>query len=312
MEWWLALLVILGSLIILMVSGLHTAFCFMVVSVAGAYLLFNGEAGLRTLILNISSAVTTFSLLPIILFVLMGSILFQSDIAGNLIDAVNKLLGRLPGRLSLLAVFAGTLMACLSGSSMGSTAMLGSVLVPEMEKHGYSKEMSLGPILGSGSLAIMIPPTSLGVLIAVIAEVSVGKLLIAIIIPGLILAAVYAVYVLVRCWLQPSIAPPYEVAQYSLSEKVIDVSKHVLPMAFIVFLVTGIIFLGVATPSESAAVGCFGSGILAAAYGRLNWKIMNKSLDATVRTAAMVLLIMASAVAFSQIPLLQRRQSRNG
>jgi tripartite ATP-independent transporter DctM subunit len=267
----------------------------------GAFLLFNGEAGLRTLATSISSSIRMFSLLPIIFFVLMGSILFESGIATNLISAVNKLLGRLPGRLGLLAVLSGTLMATLSGSSMGSTAMLGSVLVPEMEKHGYHKSMIIGPILGSGSLAIMIPPTSLGVLLAVIAQVSVGKLLIAIIIPGLVLAVVYAMYVILRAWLQPAVAPSYSVAHYSWAEKSSDLVKYVVPLAFIVFLVTGIIFLGIATPSESAAVGCFGSLILAAAYGKFSWKLVSKSLDGTVRTAVMVLIIMASAIAFSQV-----------
>ena len=100
MEWWLALLVILGSLLLLMVAGLHTAMCFMLVSAAGAYLLFNHEAGLRLLIVSISSSVTRFSLLAVILFVLMGSIMFQSGVATHVIDAVNKWLGRLPGRLS--------------------------------------------------------------------------------------------------------------------------------------------------------------------------------------------------------------------
>ncbi len=301
MDWWLALLVILGCLILLMASGLHTAICFMLVSTVGVYLLFNGEAGLRQLIINISSSVTMFSILPIILFVLMGSILFQSGVATHVIEAVNKLLGRLPGRLSLLAVLAGTLFAALSGSSMGSTAMLGSSLVPEMERQGYQKPMTLGPILGSGPLAIMIPPTSLGVFIAVIAEISVGKLLISIIVPGLLVAVCIASYVLIRCWLQPSLAPAYETAHYSLSEKAFDFAKYVLPLGIIVFLVTGLIFLGIATPSESAAVGCFGSILLAAAYGRLNLRVINLAFSATVRTAVMVLFIMASAIAFSQI-----------
>lgn len=301
MEWWLILLVILGSLILLMASGLPTAFCFMLITMVAAYLLWGGETGLQQLIINIKASVTRFSLLPMILFILMGSVMFHSGIAPHMIDAMNKWLGRLPGRLSFLAVASGTLFSTLSGSSMGSTAMLGTVLVPEMEKYGYKKSMSLGPILGSGGLAIMIPPTSLGVFISVIAEISVGKLLIAIIIPGLLMATLYAAYILLRCQLQPSLAPPYDVSRYSLSEKVSGIVKYVLPLGFIIFLVTGLIFLGIATPSEAAATGAIGTFILAAAYRRLNWGVVNRAVGATLRTVAMVLIIMASAIAFSQV-----------
>lgn len=260
-----------------------------------------GQIGLNQLILSIKSSITSFTIMPLILFILMGSVLFLSGIATNMINALNKLVGRLPGRLSLLAVVAGTLFATLSGSSTASTALLGSSLVPEMEKHGYKKSMTMGPILGSGGLATMIPPSGLAVFLAVIAEVSVGKLLIAIIIPGLLLAFVYAAYVLIRCGLQPSLAPPYEVGTFTASEKAVDFFKYILPLALIVFLVTGLIFMGIATPSESAAIGCLGAFILAAAYGQFKWSIIKKSLHGTVRTSVMILIIMASATAFSQV-----------
>lgn len=301
MDWWLVLLLIIGSLIVLMMTGLPTAFCFMLINIVGVYLLWGGETGLLQLIFNIKASITKFSLMPLILFVLMGSVMFHSGVAPHMIEAINKWLGRLPGRLSFLAVAAGTLFSTLSGSSMGSTAMLGSVLVPEMEKYGYKKPMSLGPILGSGGLAIMIPPSSLGVFISVIAEISVGRLLIAIIVPGLLMATFYATYILLRCQLQPSLAPPYDVSRYSLSNKISSTIKYVLPLGFIVFLVTGLIFLGVATPSEAAAAGAIGTFILAAAYGRLKWGVVQKAVRATLRTVCMVLIIMASATAFSQV-----------
>ncbi len=284
-----------------MASGLPTAFCFMLITMVAAYLLWGGETGLRQLILNIKASVTIFSLLPMMLFILMGSVMFRSGIAPYMIDAMNKWLGQLPGRLGFLAVASGTLFSTLTGSSMGSTAMLGSILVPEMEKHGYKKPMSLGPILGSGGLAIMIPPTSLGVFISVIAEISVGKLLIAIIVPGLLMATFYSAYILIRCQFQPSLAPRYDVSRHSLSEKVESTVKYVLPLAFIIFMVTGLIFLGVATPSEAAATGAIGTFMLAAAYKRLNWDMVRKAVGSTLRTVAMVLIIMASAVTFSQI-----------
>ena len=189
----------------------------------------------------------------------------------------------------------------LTGASMGSIAMLGSVLVPEMEQRGYKKPMSLGPILGSGGLAIMIPPSSLAVLLGAIGEISVGRILIAIIIPGLVMAALYAIYIIGRCWLQPSIAPSYEVPPTPLLGKVIAGIRYVLPLGFIIFLVVGVIFLGIATPTEAAATGTLGTFILAAAFGKLNWGVVKKSIGSAFEITVMILMIITGATAFSQI-----------
>jgi len=273
----------------------------MFVNVVGVFVLWGGVTGLRQLILSIFQSVTIFTLLPVPLFILMGEVMFHSGMGVNLLDTLDKWMGRLPGRLGLLAVGGGTLFSTLTGASMGSVAMLGSVLVPEMEKRGYKKPMSLGPILGSGGLAIMIPPSSLAVLLGAIGEISIGKILIAIIIPGLLMAALYATYIIGRCWLQPSIAPPYKVSPTPLLDKVIAAARYVLPLGFIVFLVVGIIFLGIATPTEAAATGTLGTFILAAAFGKLKWEVVKKSISSTFEITVMILMIITGATAFSQI-----------
>ena len=209
MEWQIALLILIGSLLILFFSGLPVAFCFLFITMVGAVWLWGGGSGLRLLTLNIRSSVSSFSLLPIPMFILMGEVMFRSKLGEGLIGAVDKWLGHLPGRLSLLAVGAGTLLSTLSGVTIATTAILGSTLVPQMEKRGYKKPMTLGPILGSGGLAMMIPPSSLAVLLASIGEISVGQILIAIIFPGLLMAVFYATYIIIRNKLQPSLAPPY-------------------------------------------------------------------------------------------------------
>ena len=218
-----------------------------------------------------------------------------------MIDALDKWLGRMPGRLSFLAVGGGTLFATLSGSGMASCAMLGSTLVPDMENRGYKKAMILGPILGSSGLAIMIPPSNLGVIAAAIGEFSVGKLLIAIIVPGLMMAVLYAGYIIIRSRLQPHLAPVYDVPPIPIIDRVMATVCYILPLGFIVFLVVGVIFIGVATPSEAAAMGTFGTFILAACYRGLNWEIVKKAILGTVQITAMVLMIMTGALAFSQI-----------
>ncbi|MDP6180819.1 MAG: TRAP transporter large permease subunit, partial [Desulfatiglandales bacterium] len=165
MEWWMILIAIFGSLILLMLSGMPVAFCFLFINAILGYVLWGGIIGLQQLIDNIFASVTIFTLLPVPLFILMGEVMYRSGIAIHLLDTIDKWLGRLPGRLGLLAVSGGAVLSCLTGASMGSTAMLGSTLVPEMEEKKYKKPMSLGPILGSGGLAIMIPPSSLAVLL---------------------------------------------------------------------------------------------------------------------------------------------------
>ena len=301
MEWWLILLIIFSALVILFILGVPVAFAFLFVNVIAVYVFWGGGAGLSQMILSIYESVTIFALLPVPLFVLMGEVMFLSGIAPRMMDVLDKWLGRLPGRLSLLAVGGGTLFAALSGSAMAGAAMLGSVLVPEMEKRGYKKPMSLGPILGSGGLAIMIPPSALGVLLAALGRFSVGRFLIAIIIPGLIMAVLYGAYVIGRCWLQPQLAPSYAVRPTSLVEKIRATLRYVLPLSSIVFLVVGLIFLGIATPTEAAALGALGCLILAFIYKGLSWEILKISITGTLQVTIMMLMILTGSTAFAQI-----------
>jgi tripartite ATP-independent transporter DctM subunit len=230
----------------------------------------------------------------------MGEVMLCAGIAPHVMDALDSWMGRLPGRLALLAVAAGTLFAMLTGSSMASAAMMTSTLLPEMENRGYKKSMILGPIMGSGTLAIMIPPSGLAVLVGAIGRISVGKILIAIILPGVLVAAIYAAYIIIRCGLQPEIAPPYTVPPPPLLNKVADTVRYVFPIGFVVFLVTGLIFLGVATPSEAAAMGAMGCVILAFFYRRLNWQLVKDSTRATLKMTIMIFMILVGAQAFSQ------------
>ncbi len=301
MEWPLALLLILGSLFVFMMAGLPIAFSFMAVNLIGALLWWGGSAGLTFATVSIMDSLTRFALLPIPLFILMGEVISHSGIAPRMIDSLDKWLGRLPGRLSLLAVGSGALFSTLTGVSMASVAMMGSTLVPEMEKRGYKKSMSLGPILGSGGLAIMIPPSSLAVLLGAISEISISGILIGIIFPGVLMTVLYAGYIIIRCTLQPAIAPPYEVHSTPVLEKILSSVRYILPIGLVIFLVIGVIFMGIATPSEAAATGAVGTFILAALYGKLNWKVVKKSIVGTGHITVMILMIIAGATAFSQI-----------
>ena len=301
MEWQLALVFFLVGMFVLMLSGMPLAFALLAVNAIGAIIWIGGGLGLERLILAITTGLTTFTLLPVPLFILMGEVMLHAGLAPRMIDAIDEWLGRLPGRLSLLAVAAGTLFATFTGSSMASGAMLGRVLVPEMEKRGYKKPMSLGPILGSGGLAMMIPPSAMAVILGAVAEISIGGLLVGIIMPGLLMATLYAAYIIFRCRLQPDIAPAYAVKPPPILTRLGNTARYILPMGFIIFLVTGVIILGIATPSEAAATGALGTFILAACYRRLNWESVSKALSGSMSITAMVFMILAGAIIFSQL-----------
>lgn len=301
MGWATTLALIFAALAALMVIGVPIAFSFLAVNLVGAYFFWNGAAGLNQLVLSIYESVTSFALLPVPLFVLMGEVMFRSGIAGRLMDVVDSWIGRVPGRLSLTAVAGGTVFATLTGSAMAGAAMLSSLLVPEMVRRGYSKSMSLGPILGAGGLAIMIPPSALAVLLAAIANFPVGEFLVAIIVPGLLMAFAFASYIVVRCTLDPSAAPRYERAPVPLARRMRDTCLYGLPLFVIVFLVIGLMFLGIATATESAAAGALGCLVLAWAYRGLSWKMIRESFEATLRVSVMMLMILTGSTAFSQI-----------
>jgi len=301
LEWWIALLFLFGSLLVVLASGIPVAFGFLLVNILGALLFCGGGIGLEQLICSIFSSITTFTMVPVPLFILMGEVMFESGMGSNMVNSLNKWMGRLPGREALLTVGAGGIFSALSGSTIGTTAMLGTTLVPVMERHGYKKPMSLGSVLGSGGLAMMIPPSALAVILGGMGNISIAGLLIGGIGPGVMMAFFYAIYIIVRCTLQPSIAPSIEISRISLSEKIIDTVRYVLPLGLIVFLVIGLILLGVATPSEAAASGTLGSIILVALYGRLSWEILKKSFFTTLNISVMVLMIMTATVPFSQL-----------
>ena len=166
-EWQLTLVVVFGSLAVLLASGLPIALSFLLVNVGGAYVYW-GTAGLEQLILSMYTSLASFELLPLPLFILMGEVLFHSGVGPMLINVLDKLMGRLPGRLSLLSVAAGVVLAVLTGASVGSVAMLGNTLMPDMLKRGYKKPMAMGPIMASGGLAVMIPPSGLAVLLGAV------------------------------------------------------------------------------------------------------------------------------------------------
>ncbi len=300
MEWWAYLAVILGILTVLFLSGLPIAFSFTLFNFIAVYLWMGGSDSFSLLAVSAFSSIVSFPLIAVPLFILMGELLFQSGVVAIVLDCVGKWLVGLRGSLALVAVTAGTLFGTMSGSAVSGVAVLGSTLAPEMRKRGYSKEISLGPILGSGCLAMIIPPSVLAVLLGSLAQIHVGDLLISGIIPGVLLALVYAIYIIVRVQLKPSLAPELDDRRFTWREKLVALAT-MSPILIVTLLIWGVLLFGVATPSEAAAIGVFGALLVMAIYRRLRWAAIRRSLVDTVKITGMIFLIIISASAFTQI-----------
>jgi tripartite ATP-independent transporter DctM subunit len=301
MEWWYILVILFGSLLVLMFTGLPVAFSFLFVTTGAVYFLMGGTNGLTQLVVSILDSLTKFNLTAIPFFILMGEILYHAGLVSKALDVFSKWVGPIPGRLSIVTFLVGGLFAALSGATVASTAVIASLMVPEMMKRNYHKDMVLGPVMASGALDMIIPPSALTVLLGSLAEVSIGRLLINAIVPGYILLAIYVGYVVIRCWRNPSLAPKYEFASVSLKEKIFSSFRDLLPLAIVIFVALGLMMLGVATPTEAAALASVVAFLLAAVYKSLNWKVVKTSVLSSLQVTVMILTIIAASAAFSQV-----------
>jgi len=288
-------------MVIFLLTGLPVAFSFLIVNMTAAYFFLGGVPGLITTATGIFSSITTFTLLPVPFFIFMGELIFHSGVGLQAINVIDKWLGRLPGRLSLISVITGVIFAALSGSTIANTALLGTVLLPEMRKRGYSKTLSLGPLMGVGGIAMLIPPSALAVVLASLAQMDVGKLLIAGVMPGVLIGFLCMAYIMVACLIKPELAPAYDVPHTPFWEKMATTLRDFVPLVFIVFMVIGVIFLGIATPTEAAATGTLGAFVLACVYGKMTWQVMKNSVYGTIKVTVMIFMIIIVSTTYSEI-----------
>jgi tripartite ATP-independent transporter DctM subunit len=305
MSWQMASLLLLGGSTVLLFMGMPVAFSFTAINVVGAVLFLGGDAGLNQLLRNSSAAAINFSLTPIPLFVLMGEVLFHTGLAVKVINAVEQLIRQVPGRLAVVAVVAGTVFSAISGSTIATTAMLGSLMVPIMLARGYHPTMAAGPIMAIGAVDMLIPPSALTVLLGSLSGISISKLLIGGVVPGLILSVAFVAYIIVRVRINPALAPatPADAGDEQLAgfARFDPLIRYVLPLASIFVVVIGAISGGVATPTESAALGALATMALAAVYRVLTVAILATALRGTVVVSGMILFIILGATTFSQV-----------
>ncbi|WP_346906290.1 TRAP transporter large permease [uncultured Roseibium sp.] len=287
-------------LITLFLAGVPVFLAFLVMNVAGVVMLI-GPRGFGLVANSMFTTATTGTLTAIALFVLMGEILFRSGATDVLFKAMDRIIGRVMGRQFVLAGVLSAIFGALSGSNMAVSAMMARTIFPGMVARGYDRKLSIGMILGGASLAPVIPPSVLVIIIATLANVSVAKLLIAGVVPGLVLAALFIGYTLVRVTLKPSLAPSETDEPAEADGSAWRALASCLPFLIVVGAIMGLILGGVATPSESAATGVVGAMLTAAIFRRLSVGMLLDALRAAVLITSMILVIMASSTLFSQL-----------
>lgn len=299
MHWTSALSIMLGLVSVQLLLGVPVAFAFLAANIIGAILFLGGISATLTFPLESLEAIGKFSLTPIPMFVLMGELLFHTGVAIQAIGAIDKLIVRVPGRLAVVALLGGTAFASLSGSTIASTALIGNTLLPKMVEQGYEKKLAMGSIMSVGGIAMLIPPSALAVLLASLAEQSISDLLIAGIVPGLLMAFLFVAYVIVRCQINPSLAPPEPVTARKVEWR--PVLVYVAPLFLIFAAVLGSMFSGLASPTEASAIGCVATAITCMGYRRLTLKSLRVSVIETAKISGMILFIIVGSLTFAQI-----------
>jgi C4-dicarboxylate transporter, DctM subunit len=261
------------------------------------------DGGLRIVAKDIFATFSSYSLSVAPMFVLMGTVAYYSGISGRLFDAAQKWLGRLPGGLALASIAACAGFGAMCGSTTAAAAAMGKVTLPEMKRYGYDDSLRTGCLASAGSLAIMIPPSTVLIIYGVMTEQSIGKLFIAGILPGILLAVLFMITVLFMVWRKPSLAPVGP--KTTMMEKLKGLSG-IIEMLILFALVMGGLFVGWFTPTEAGAIGAFGAIIIALVRRKLSLKAFWASVAETTRITAMVFMIIAGATVFGHFMAITR------
>lgn len=281
---------------LLLVIGFPVSFSLLTASVVGTLISWGPES-LYQIVSTTYSDTTSFILLAVPLFIFMANLLQRSGIADDLYEVIYKWSGGLRGGLAMGTVVICALFGAMAGISSVATVTMGLIALPAMLKRGYDKSLVLGSIMAGGALGILIPPSVIMIIYSSIAEVSIGRLFMAGILPGIIMTAIFITYILVTCIIDPSKGPPVEV-KLSFVEKLKILNKIIWPI-LLILLVLGSIYFGVATPTEAAGVGACGALLCMAINREFTWKRVFEAALSTVKLNAMVLWIIIGAACFT-------------
>ena len=293
---WLTLL-LFGSLGVLLALGLPMAFCTGSLAVIFLFL-FGNSAILNMMPSRIFPFMTDYQLSAVPLFIFMAAMLEKAGIIEELFDAVYKWLGAVKGGLAAATVLACTALAAMVGVVGATEVTMGMIALPAMLKRGYDQKLACGSLLAGGTLGILIPPSVMAIVYAVVAQQSLGELLVGSIFPGFLLSGLYIAYILIRCYINPSLGPALPLEERVSTREKFRLLKNTIAPLLLIVLVLGVIFVGIATPVEAAGIGTFGALFVSALHRRLNWLAVQEAAIATLKATAMVMWIFFGATMF--------------
>jgi tripartite ATP-independent transporter DctM subunit len=290
----------LGGVFVLVLTGFPIAFVIGSVAFLVGFLVFGPDTTYHILYSRFYGLSLNYPYLAVPLFTFMGVILQHSGITKDLYENLYDLMGNLKGGLAVVTVIFGTILAACLGVIAASITILTLIALGPMVNKGYDKSLAAGTIVASGTLGILIPPSIMLVVYGPQAGLSIGQMFMGAIFPGLILAGLYVLYILIRAFLNPSIGPsiPKEEQTPFTLEKVFRLMKSLLPPVLLILAVLGTIFAGIAPPTQAAAMGGLASVILAIAYRKFNWDLIKHACTETLRVSAFVVMIAALCYAF--------------
>ncbi|RDE24829.1 C4-dicarboxylate ABC transporter [Motiliproteus coralliicola] len=289
-----------GAALLMLLLGFPVAFTF-----GGVALLFGvwaeGAEIFAFMPFRIQSIMENTVLMAVPLFVFMGIVLQKTQLAEQLLEAMGKLFGGIRGGIAISTILVGALLAASTGVVGASVVAMGLISLPVMLKYKYDKSLACGTICASGTLGQIIPPSIILIILGDVLGIPVGDLFKAAVGPGFVLIGLYILFVLIYAWLKPEKAPaiPADPDAGTKGEQIVEALKAIVPPLALIIVVLGSIFTGIATPTESSALGGVGALILAACYRQLNWSVIIESAQETVKVTAMVFAILLGATAFS-------------
>ena len=291
-------LVVFGILFLTLAAGIWVGFSLFIVGFMGMLIYSPLPAG-NNMASSVWATIEKWEYVALPLFILMGEILYRSGISEKLFKSLVPWLYRLPGGLLLMNIVSCTLFAAVSGSSAATTATVGRITLAEFDKLGYDRRLAMGSLAGAGTLGFLIPPSLIMIVYAILAEVSIGKMFMAGILPGLLLSGIYSTYIIYRGIRNPAIAPRTQ-ESYSWKERLVGL-KDLAPTLILILMVLGSIYGGVATPTEAAALGVLGATVFAFLNRQMNFKILFECLVGAVKTNAMIMMIVVGAGFLSRV-----------
>ncbi len=298
----IGMLMFLAALVFLLM-GIPVAFAFGGVAILFA-ILFPWDVGLQVFELlpfRIYGIMQNFTLMAVPLFIFMGLVLEKSKMAEELLESMGKLFGPVRGGLAISTVLVGAILAASTGIVGASVVMMGLITLPIMLKHRYSPELACGTIVASGTLGQIIPPSVVLIVLGDVMYVSVGDLFKAAVMPGLVLTSLYILYILILSWLKPEVGPAMERENIPYGKLFRKAFKAIVPPLLLIVAVLGSIFAGIASPTESAAVGVVGAILLSVAKKTFRWETLRYAALETVKLSAMIFMILIGATAFSLV-----------